>query len=88
MSGDESKQVTAPNRTVSLKAILAGISLVLAAAFVIQNRDEQKVSFLFWDVHAKLWLILLVTVVAGALIGQGVEAWWVHRREERLLRHH
>ena len=59
-----------------LYAVLLGLLLVLAylIAFVLQNRDEVGLDFVFFTAHVSLiWLILLsvaIGVVTGVLLSQ------------------
>lgn len=61
------------------------VGLVLAAlallAFVIQNTDDQKVSWLVFDATLPLWLLLAITAVLGAVIAN--LGGWVLRRRDR-----
>jgi len=55
-------------------ALIGGIVLALAAvAFVVQNRDEVTIHFLFFEFESRLWTLLLITsvisIVAAELIG-------------------
>ena len=43
--------------------------IVLAVVFVAQNRDRVSIDLFWLQVSAPLWLILLVAVLAGVLIG-------------------
>ena len=43
--------------------------IVLAVVFVTQNRDRVSIDLFWLQVSAPLWLILLVAVLAGVLIG-------------------
>lgn len=51
---------------------LALTLLVVAVVFVLQNRGDTRVEFLFFNLTAPLWLTLGATLVAGALIGWGL----------------
>ena len=42
---------------------------LLAVVFISQNRDRVSIDLFWLQVLAPLWLILLVTVLAGVLIG-------------------
>ena len=58
-------------------ALIGGIVLALAAAaFVIQNRREVPIEFLFFEFESRLWMLLLITsvisIVAAELIGIAV----------------
>lgn len=48
----------------------APITLVaLAAVFIGQNRDHQRVHLLWLTVESPMWLLLAAMLVVGALIG-------------------
>ena len=54
-------------------ALIAGIVLALAAVdFVVQNRRDVKIHFLFFESNKPLWILLLITsalaIVAAELI--------------------
>ena len=66
-------------RRVSPKALVAVVVLVLVVVVAFQNTDSQTVDVFFWDVSSPTWLLLLVMLVAGALIGS-LLAWRRHRR--------
>lgn len=51
------------------KLIAAGIALVLLVFFMLQNRDRANVDFLFWDVDARLWLVIVIAAALGFVIG-------------------
>lgn len=59
------------------KVIAAGIALVLLVFFVLQNRDRANVDFLFWDVDARLWVVIVIAAALGFVIG------WVLGRSRR-----
>ena len=48
-----------------------------------QNNDEVELNFLFISVESRLWVGMLVTLLLGALLGQGVEALWDRRQRRR-----
>ena len=52
-----------------IRLTLAGVLVLLLAAFAIDNRTSVRVGWVFGEVRAPLFLILLVTAVVGALIG-------------------
>jgi uncharacterized integral membrane protein len=54
---------------LSWKVIAAGIALLLLVFFVLQNRDRANVDFLFWDVDARLWVVIAIAAVLGFVIG-------------------
>ncbi len=59
--------------------------LVLAAVlliFIFQNTQDVKVDWLIFDATSPLWLLLLVTAIAGALLAE-VAGWLLRRRRDR-----
>lgn len=52
-----------------IRLTLAGVLVLLLAAFAIDNRKSVRVGWVFGDVRAPMIAILLVTAVVGALIG-------------------
>jgi uncharacterized integral membrane protein len=59
-------------------ALLTGV--VLLAIFMIQNREDVTLRFLFWSFTWPLWLFTLVTALIGALIWFGLGVMRRHRR--------
>jgi uncharacterized integral membrane protein len=56
------------------RLIISGLALVLAVIFVLQNSQRVQATFLFWDRHPRLWVVILVSLVLGALLGQVLPA--------------
>lgn len=59
-----------------------GPSTILAIAallFVVQNDDKTQFSFLWFDFTTYLWLILLISMVVGAIVFWGA----ARRRRKR-----
>ena len=54
--------------------------LALLAIFMIQNTDDVKLDFLFWHFTWPLWLLTLVSAVAGAFVWFGLGVLRRHRR--------
>ncbi|HVW44322.1 MAG TPA: DUF1049 domain-containing protein [Amycolatopsis sp.] len=56
-------------RAVSARTWI-GVALgILALVFILQNRQDARISILNFDIIAPLWTILLVTLAVGALVG-------------------
>jgi len=52
-------------------SLIAGILIALAAIdFVVQNRQEITVHFLFFSIEAKVWVALVVTGVLSILAAE------------------
>ena len=61
-------------------ASLTGVGLLVI--FMLQNRDDAQVDFLFWNFTWPLWLLILVSAVAGALVWLGLGVMRRHRRRK------
>jgi len=61
-------------------ASLSGLAVLLI--FVIQNRKDVKVHFLFWGFIWPLWLYTIVIALSGALVWFGLGVMRRHRRRK------
>jgi uncharacterized integral membrane protein len=61
-------------------ASLAGGGFLLA--FMLQNRDDVKLDFLFWSFTWPLWLLTIVSALLGALVWFGLGVMRRHRRRK------
>jgi len=61
-----------------LIATLAGGGLLLV--FMVQNRDDVTLDFLFWSITVPLWLFTLVVAVLGSIVWIGLGVLRRHRR--------
>ena len=62
-------------------AIVAAAALLI---FILQNTDEQEVTFLFFEANAPLWVVIVVTAVLSVALAQFV--WLILRRRRRKSR--
>jgi uncharacterized integral membrane protein len=58
------------------RRITAGVLGLMALVFVLQNRDDVTLQFLFFRISAALWFASLSLLVTGILIG----VLWTSRR--------
>ena len=77
MSDDLNNQPKA--KTGIGKFIGAALVAVALIAFVVQNTDSTPVQWFFIDRSAPLWLIIVVSAVAGAILSE-IIGWIVRRR--------
>jgi uncharacterized integral membrane protein len=61
-------------------ASLTGAGVLLI--FMLQNRDDVTLDFLFWSFTWPLWLFTLVTAAFGALVWLGIGVMRRHRRRK------
>ncbi|MFC5952922.1 DUF1049 domain-containing protein [Pseudonocardia lutea] len=56
-------------RTVSPRLVVALVVMVLALVFVLQNRGPVNVYLFTLTLSAPLWLLLVVMIAVGLLVG-------------------
>lgn len=61
--------------------VAAGIIIVAVAIFIAQNAEDVPIEFLFFEGSVPLWLIIVVTLVLGAVLGQVF--FYLRRRKKR-----
>jgi uncharacterized integral membrane protein len=66
------------------KLLGGGLVAVVLAVFILSNRQEVKVNFLFVDFTLPLWITLTITALLGAAVG--TLAVFVRRRQRRKAR--
>jgi uncharacterized integral membrane protein len=59
-------------------ASIGGAALLLA--FVLQNRQDVSIDFLFWTFTWPLWLLTIVSALLGAVVWFGIGVLRRHRR--------
>ena len=83
---DDRDTVTADKGTgVTPLMILLGLVSVLFVVFLAQNTDTVPVQFLWLDGEPPLFVVLLVTMTATALVTLGVAGIWRRRRRRHLI---
>ena len=63
----------------AVRLVLAVVLLAALALFVGQNTDDVAVDWLVFDLTLPLWLLLVLTAVVGAALGE-VAGWALRRR--------
>jgi len=61
---------TKRDRDVTPRMIVAVVALLAAASFVLQNGNRVKTTFLFFEGRQPLWLVILLSMLLGVLLGQ------------------
>jgi uncharacterized integral membrane protein len=54
---------------VGYRTIAGGVMALIVLLFIVLNRDETKVSFVFFDAQTDLWLALLLAAAGGFVAG-------------------
>ena len=74
---EEAKESTGLGTVVS-----AAVLAVAMIAFVVQNRVETDVTWLFLDGKWPVWLVIVVSAVAGAVLSE-ILGWLIRRRRRK-----
>lgn len=61
-------------------ASISGVAVLLV--FILQNTEDVKLDFLFWDFTWPLWLLTIVSALLGALVWFGIGVMRRHRRRK------
>lgn len=61
-------------------ASLAGLGALVI--FIVQNTEDVRLDFLFWNFTWPLWLLTIVSAVLGALVWFGLGVMRRHRRRK------
>ncbi|NYE93891.1 putative integral membrane protein [Psychromicrobium silvestre] len=64
-SGPEAKRSAWLTPTVISAVVLTALALI----FVFTNLGTARVQLLFWTVNSPLWVVILVALVVGVIIG-------------------
>lgn len=67
----------------AVRFAVAGIAVLVAVVFMAQNNERVELNFLVFTVSTRLWVGMLVTLLLGAVLGQGVEVLWARRKARR-----
>ena len=54
---------------MSAGLIVSGIVAVAALIFILQNSEQQEVNFLFFSATVPLSLVIVISMVLGAILG-------------------
>jgi len=65
---------------ISAAMVIWIVIAVLAIVFIAQNTNDARVKFLFFDGTLSLWVVIVLTLLAGALLDRLVM--WIMRRRK------
>ena len=66
----------------SLFLIVTGVVVAAIVIFIFQNTESAQVQFLFFDGSAKVWVVIVISVLAGMLLDRLIQ-FWMRRRHRR-----
>lgn len=78
----DSATASASRRRLNAGAIASLSGAALLIIFMIQNADDVRLNFFFWDFSLPLWLLILGSAVLGALVWFGLGVVRRHRRRK------
>ncbi len=82
MSIENVSATTGDSRRLGGGAIASLSGLAVLVIFMIQNTEDVKVDFLFWDFTWPVWLLTLVAALVGAFVWFGLGVLRRHRRRK------
>jgi uncharacterized integral membrane protein len=66
---------------MSAGLIVSGIVAIAALIFILQNSEQQEVTFLFFSATVPLSVVIIVSMVLGAILGWFLA--YMRRRRKR-----
>ena len=82
MSMENVPSVSEDNRKLGGGAIATIGGLGVLVVFMLQNTQDARVEFLFWDFTWPVWLLVLVSAALGAFVWLGLGILRRHRRRK------
>lgn len=71
------------NRRPSAALIAFLVLAALVAVFVLKNRDRIQLDFVVFEVHARTWTSMAVSLVLGVVLDRLFLRWWRKRRARK-----
>ena len=59
------------------------VVVVLTVVFVLRNRDRTQLDFVVFEVHARVWTSLAVSIALGIVLDRLFLRFWRRRRRRR-----
>ena len=79
---NDGKGLDKEKRQVSIGLIVGAIFGVALLLFILQNTEEQDISFLFWEIGMPVWLLLVITILLTVVITV-ITMWFIGRRDKK-----
>ena len=81
MADDQPSNVHSSNDKIGMGMIVSAVILVSLVVFVVQNLNPVKVQFLFLSFTFPLWLVAVIFLALGVVLGW---IWrWMSRRRKK-----
>ena len=87
--GTDDREVVTDYRGTGVTPLMIGLGVVavLFIIFLAQSTEDVAIEFLFWEVEAPLYVVLLVTMAASAFLTLAVAGIWRRRRRRQRAEH-
>lgn len=69
-----------------VKLAVLGVILLIILIFILQNTEKVHFDFLFWGFSLSLWIMFVITLAVGVLLGLAVGAMMRVRRRKEIRR--
>ena len=66
-----------------IKLIAFIVVAALTVVFVVQNREERPIDFLFFEVNTRTWTALATALALGVILDRLFIGWWRRARSRR-----
>lgn len=88
-NGSDDREVVKDYRGTGVTPLMIalGVVAVLFIIFLAQSTEQVAIEFLFWEVEAPLYVVLLVTMAASAFLTLAVAGIWRRRRRRQRAEH-
>jgi len=81
MTGEKPTNVNKINDKIGIGMIVSALILVGLVVFIVQNLEEVEVEFLFLSFAFPLWLVAVIFLALGVVLGW---IWrWMSRRRQK-----
>lgn len=80
---DDHRDVRTTRSGISPALIAFVVVLALVVVFIIQNRDEAEIEFLFFQRRDPIWIAIAIAIVLGVILDRLFAVWWRRRRRDR-----
>lgn len=78
---DREREAVASGRSGPSPLLIAFVVIgILALVFVLQNREDAPIDFLFVEVTSPLWAVIAIAIAIGVLLDRLLTAWWRRNR--------
>lgn len=75
-----------PSTGAIIRMAIIAIVAIVVIVFILQNTDVVQFSFLFWDFNLAVWIMFVITLLVGILVGLLTSVLLRRRRRQELRR--